>query len=299
MVRLSDRSLDYDRLILATGAVPVRPMLDGDAAGEIMSVNSLDHYATFRARLVPGMRVAIIGAGLVGCEFANDLSQHGHPVTVIDPLPTPLGQLVPRAIGTAMRDALAAQNVSWQLGNCVTAIDRNGMALSLLLSDGTTMPADIVLSAIGLRPAMALAHDAGLTVERGILVDDHGRTSDHDIFAIGDCAQYPHGLSAFITPIMAAARAIAATVTGTPTAMRFPALSVQVKTSACPLVLLAPPTGTDGTWVSAQRDAAGEKHLFLTATGQVTGYAMTGRFCDQRMDLDRAIMSEEGLRDVA
>lgn len=293
---LGGRQLQYDALILATGAAPIRPLLAGDAADAAISVNSLDDYARLRTCLGPGGSVAIIGAGLVGSEFANDLSQAGHGVTVIDPLPTPLGQLVPAVVGEALRDALAAQGVKWRLGCSVSAIDRAGADYSLTLADGETLIASVVLSAVGLRPDTALAAAAGLATDHGVLVDAHGRTSDPHIFALGDCAQYPHGSSAFVTPIMTAARAIAATASGTPTPMTFPALSVQVKTSACPLVLLSPPKGAEGTWILAEGDSSGQKFLFLSSKGMVMGYAMTGDFCEQRMELDRLIASASTLR---
>ncbi|OAN56263.1 NAD(P)/FAD-dependent oxidoreductase [Sphingobium sp. TCM1] len=303
-ISVGGENLNYDTLTLATGAQPVRMRLDGNAAEAPFCINALDDYVAFRAALAADMHVAIIGAGLVGTEFANDLSHVGHRVTVMDPLAGPLGQLVPTQVGRAVRDALTGQGVDWRLGMSVTAIDHAVTGYRLTLSDGATVEADIVISAIGLRPDTALAQAAGITVGRGIIVDDHGRTSAPDVYAIGDCAQYPHGLSAYVTPIMTAARAIAATATGTPSSMQFPPLSVQVKTSACPLVLLPPPAGLSGDWRCIEEHEDALKYLFVDGDGAVRGYAMTGRFCDERMDMDKAIHASvigtsESLRHVA
>jgi rubredoxin-NAD+ reductase len=281
----------YDALVLATGAEPVRPTLAGDAAHRTIAVNQLDHYARFREELPDGGRVLIMGAGLVGTEFANDLVTSGYRPVVVDMLALPLAQLVPPAVGAKVREVLAAAGVAWHLGRRVTAIDYRDPAAGYVatLDDGTRIEADLVLSAVGLRPNVALAAEAGLEVGAGIKVDACGRTSDPAIFAIGDCAEYPHGLSAYVTPIMAAARGIAATALGTPTEMRFPPLSVQVKTTLLPINLLPPPRGAHGQWREVEDDARGSKHVFIDSDGTVRGYVLTRDKCEQRMDMDARV----------
>jgi rubredoxin-NAD+ reductase len=281
--------LPYDRLVLALGAHAIRPVLDGDGADRALSVNHLEDYRLFRERLAERARVLIMGGGLVGSEFANDLAATGYRPIVVDPLAHPLGQLVPPAIGDAVRNALAAAGVEWHLAKRVVSIDRAGPVSRATLTDGTVIEADAVLSAVGLRPNTALAVEAGLEVGRGIRVDATGRTSDPDIYAIGDCAEYRHGLAAYVTPIMAAARAIAPSVLGTPTEIRFPTLSVQVKTTACPVVLLPAPYGTDGRWLKVEDGPQGLKYLFLDGIGAIQGYVLTGERCAERVDMDRAI----------
>jgi rubredoxin-NAD+ reductase len=282
----------YDKLVLALGAEPVRPAIEGDGAHRARAVNHLDDYRDFRAGLSDGARVLILGGGLVGCEFANDLSLAGYQPIVVDLLPQPLAQLVPPAIGERLRDALAAHGVEWHLARKVVAIHKAGAEISAALDDGTTIRAAAVLSAVGLRPQVRLASEAGLEVGRGIRVDATGRTSDPDIFAIGDCAEYPQGVAAYVTPIMAAARAIAPGALGTPTPIRFPPLSVQVKTTACPLVLLPAPVGVAGQWDRIADDAGGLKFLFRDARGTIHGYALTQDHCQERMDLDRALAEQ-------
>lgn len=281
----------YDALVLATGATPFRPAIAGDAAHRAISVNQLDHYAYFREQLPDGARALIMGSGLVGTEFANDLVTSGYKPVVVDMLPLPLAQLVPPAVGEQVRDALADAGVEWQLGRTVTAIDYRGDAPGYVatLDDGTRIEADLVLSAVGLRPNVALAAEAGLEVGAGIKVDECGRTSDPAIYAIGDCAEYPHGPSAFVTPIMAAARGIAPSALGTPTAIRFPPLAVQVKTTLLPLNVLPPPRGFVGEWHAVESDEAGHKHLFVDDGGVVRGYVLTRDKCEQRGDMDARV----------
>ena len=283
--------IPYDALILATGATPFRPAIGGDAAHRAVSVNQLDHYAHFREQLGDGGRVLIVGSGLVGTEFANDLVTSGYRPVVVDILPTPLAQLVPAAVGEQVRDALGAAGVEWHLGRKVSAIDYRSPAPGYVatLDDGSTIEADVVLSAVGFRPNVALAQAAGIEVGEGIRVDAFGRTSDPAIYAIGDCAEYQHGLSAYVTPIMAVARGIAATALGTPTPIRFPPLSVQVKTTLFPLNLLPPPRGSVGEWHAVESDGEGHKHVFIDDGGVVRGYVLTRAKCEQRGEMDARV----------
>lgn len=282
----------YDKLVLALGADPVRPPIDGDAVHLAMAVNNLDDYRTFREKLPDGARVLIMGGGLVGTEFANDLSATGYQPVVVDMLSHPLAQLVPPGVGNMIRDALAAKGVEWHLGRKVVALRKIDGGIRAELDNGVTIDAPAVLSAVGLRPHVALARDAGLEVGRGIRVDQTGRTSDPDIYAIGDCAEYPQGLAAYVTPIMAAARAIAPSALGTPTEIRFPPLSVQVKTTAYPVVLLPAPFGVDGEWKEEANDEKGLKYMFRDADGIVRGYVFTRDYCQERMDMDRTLSEQ-------
>ncbi len=115
--------IPYDALILATGAVPIRPPIAGDAAHRAICVNQLGHYERFRRELPEGGTVLIMGAGLVGTEFANDLATSGFTPVVVDMLAMPLGRLVPATVGQKVRDRLAMAGVTWHLGRKVVAID--------------------------------------------------------------------------------------------------------------------------------------------------------------------------------
>jgi rubredoxin---NAD+ reductase len=203
-------------------------------------------------------------------------------------LPLPLAQLVPSAVGESVRDALASEGVEWHMGCKVVAIqcknDSKGYVATL--DDGCTIEADLVLSAVGLRPNVTLAQEAGIDVGIGIKVNQYGQTSDPDIYAIGDCAEYEHGLSAYVTPIMAAARGIAPSVLGTPTEIRFPPLAVQVKTTLFPINLLPPTRDCIGEWHRTESDADGEKHLFIDDGGVVRGYVLTRNKTEQRTEMD-------------
>lgn len=283
--------IHYDALILATGALPFRPPIEGNAAHRAISVNQLDHYGRFRNELPDDARVLVMGSGLVGTEFANDLVTNGYKPIVVDMLALPLAQLVPPAVGEKVRDTLAAEGVEWHLDRKITAIDYStpGPGYVATLDDGSKVEADLVLSAVGLRPNINLAEEAGLDVGLGIKVNQFGQTSDPNIYAIGDCAEYQHGLSAYVTPIMAAARGITPSVLGTPTEIRFPPLSVQVKTTLFPINLLPPASSVAGEWREVEDDDEGSKHVFIDNDNVVRGYVLTKEKCEQRMEMDKMV----------
>ena len=124
----------YSRLVLALGADPVRLSLQGDAAERVLSVNDLQDYARFREHLAAARRVAVMGAGLIGCEFANDLVLAGHEVDVIDPGTQPLGRLLPPDAGAAVQQALADAGVRFHFGTSVQAVDAKGEGLPIWCS---------------------------------------------------------------------------------------------------------------------------------------------------------------------
>ena len=290
------QTLAYRDLVLATGAQAIRVPVQGDAADAVMSINSLDDFAAFHARLqadaespgAPLREVLIMGAGLIGCEFANDLAQAGMRVRVVDPGPRPLAALLPPEASAALQSALEALGVQFDFDCTVRAVDQAAGQLQVTLTTGESVPADAVLSAIGLRADTALAQAAGLLVDRAIVVNTFLQTSAAHIYALGDCAQYAsapsllsmHGSTLpYVMPIMSAARALAATLAGTPTALAFALMPVSVKTPALPLVVAAAQTGLAGHWAAA---GEGIWH-WLDDAGQPRGFVLAGAQTSQRM----------------
>jgi rubredoxin-NAD+ reductase len=267
--------IDYRRLVLAIGADPIRLPLGGNAADTVLSINDLDDYARFRARLTGHGRVAIIGAGLIGSEFANDLAGAGYHVMVVDPSPYPLASLVPEVAGHEVEAALRHAGVRWHGGRTVLSVDGESGAYRLGLNDGSTIEADIVLSAVGLRPRTALAQSAGLAIDRGIVVDRYLRASAANIFAIGDCAEIDGQVRPYVMPIMHAAKALAASLAGTPTTVVFPIMPVLVKTPACPVAVHPVARDAVGNW-SNEPLADGLRLRFSNLEGHLAGFALVG-----------------------
>ncbi len=283
--------IEYERLVLALGADPIRLPLKGDAVGAVLSVNDLADYTRFRSVIEPAGRVedkihiAIIGGGLIGCEFANDLVNAGYAVTVIDPTAYPLSGLMPEQAGLQLVKPLTALGVACRFGVAVSAVDRRPSGYALTLTDGTTLHADAVLSAVGLRPRIELARNAGLTVNRGIVVDAQLRSSDAAIFALGDCAEIEGRVLPYVLPIMHAARTLAQVLTGKEAHVEFPAMPVVVKTPAHLVVVLPVARDAPGAWQILAQDPAiksGIKMGFYDAQNRLRGFALTGEYAAER-----------------
>ncbi len=285
---LNNETHTYSKLVLAMGANPLRAPLSGDGATDVLSVNDLTDYRQFRSRLAPGMRIAIIGAGLIGCEFANDLRVAGFDVTLINRGNYPLDHLIPEAAGLALRDALAAIGVRWELNATVESVGKNGTGYVITTAQGHTIDADIVLSAVGLRPRIELAQASGLNTQRGIAVDRFLRSSDSHIFALGDCAQVDGYVLSFVLPLMNAARALAKTLAGEATQVIYPAMPVVVKTPAHPLVVASPPREFAGTW-QCENLPGGVRCLAKSSNDQLLGFVLTGTITSERQALSKSL----------
>ena len=283
-IHIGEETLSYSKLVLALGADQMRLPIAGDAADAIITVNDLDDYGRFHLLLDGLKRVAIIGAGLIGSEFANDLAVGGHHAEVIDIAALPLGRLLPPQGGEMVRERLKALGVVWHFGTGTKSVNHDGGALKVTLDNGTVISADIVLSAVGLKPRTQLAQAAGLKVNRGIVVNRQLQTSDADIYALGDCMEIEGLVMPYVMPIMHAARALGATLGGKPTPVSFPAMPVMVKTPACPTIVSPPAPGSAGEW-QVEASADGVKSLFVDASGKLLGFALNGAATAERAKL--------------
>jgi rubredoxin-NAD+ reductase len=283
-LRIGDETLAYSKLVLALGADQIRLPIAGNAADSILTVNDLDDYASFRITVAGKKRVAIIGAGLIGCEFANDLSTGGYAVDIIDIAQQALGRLLPPEGGALLQARLAALGVQWHLGTSAQAVDRSESGYAVTLTNGKVLQVDVVLSAVGLRPRTAIAAAAGIQINRGIVVGRHLETSAPDVYALGDCAEIEGLVMPYVMPIMHATRALAQTLAGKRMPVTFPAMPVTVKTPACPTIVSPPAIGAAGAW-QIEAVADGVKSLFVAADGKLLGFALNGTATAERTKL--------------
>ena len=278
----------YSKLALALGAEPFRPPIEGDV-DSILSVNDLADYGRFRQQIEGKEQIAIIGGGLIGCEFANDLSNAGYQVSVIDRNPQPLSHLMPEVIGRELNLALQRWGVDWHSQDEVSRLSRKGNGFELLLQSGVRIRADVVLSAIGLSSRTQLAAKAGLAVNRGIVVDRYLQTSVKDIYALGDCAEVKGAVLPFVMPLMIGARALAKTLAGTKTAVEYPAMPVALKTPAYPVSVLPPAPGIEGEW-QIEQTADAIKAVYVDSDGQLRGFALSGTAVKQAPVLAKTVV---------
>ncbi|EPH1982178.1 rubredoxin reductase RubB [Acinetobacter baumannii] len=283
----------YSKLILAVGANPIRLAIAGDGSDDIHVVNSLIDYRSFRENLAQrkDKRVVILGAGLIGCEFANDLLHSEYDVTVIDLAPQPLGRLLPSHIASAFQQNLEEASVKFALGTTVEKVSKinNGEDYAVTLANGQTLVADIVLSAIGLQPNISLAQSANIQTSRGVITNSLLETNQADIYAIGDCAEVNGTLLPYVMPIMQQARALAKTLSGQQTNVHYPAMPVAVKTPAAPLTVLPAPVDVDVNWETEEFDD-GMLAKAIDNEGTLRGFVLLGATAGkQRLTLTKLV----------
>jgi rubredoxin-NAD+ reductase len=285
---IGEESVIYRDLILAWGAETVRVPIEGDAADCVFPINDLEDYARFRAAAAGKRRVLLLGAGLIGCEFANDLSLGGYEVQLVAPCEQVMPTLLHPAAAAAVQAGLESLGARFHLGPVLNRLQRVEEGLEAHLSDGQVIPCDVVVSAIGLRPRIDLAAAAGLQVNRGVVVDRHLQTSHANIYALGDCAEVDGLNLLYVMPLMSCARALAQTLAGNPTRVNYGPMPITVKTPVCPLVVSPPPRSTEGVW-TVEGQGADIKVLCRDASGKLLGYALTGAAVMEKLALNKEL----------
>jgi len=287
-IATSKGSISYDKLVLGLGADQIRLPLQGNAVNEVITVNDLEEYAQFRKTIKGKKRIAILGAGLIGCEFANDLVLGSYEVDVIDLAPQALGRLLPEAAALALQEKLSDAGVRWHFATTVQSIDRNDDSLSITLANGSVINSDVFLSAVGLKPRLDLAKAAGITTAAGITVNRHLETSAKNVYAIGDCAEVEGLVLPYVMPIMQAARALAPNLLGQSVALSYPAMPVMVKTPAMPTIVSPPAKGAVGNW-KINSVEGGLEARFESSDGKLLGFALLGSATAQRGALTKEL----------
>lgn len=287
-IRTGGGDIEYGKLVLALGADPFPHGLAGSGAAGVLAVNDLAGYAAFRSAIDSKQRIAVLGGGLIGCEFANDLVHAGFAVDVVHLGAWPLERLLPIEAGQRLADSLAALGVNWHFGRTGKNVEASANGYRVELDNGDVIEADAVLSAIGLRPRTQLAQAAGIAVGRGIQTNGLLETGAPNVYAMGDCAEVEGLNLPYVQPLMVQARALAATLTGTPTAVVYPAMPVMVKTPAHPVAVLPPRIGAAGNWKVECSDT-GVCALHVDAAGRLQGFALTGSETGHRNALAKDI----------
>ncbi|MDL5595122.1 FAD-dependent oxidoreductase [Bacillus subtilis] len=285
---IGEEAVNYRDLILAWGAETVRVPIEGDAGDLVFPINDLEDYARFRAAAAGKRRVLLLGAGLIGCEFANDLILGGYEVQLVAPCEQVMPTLLHPSAAAAVQAGLESLGARFHLGPVLTRLQKVADGLEAHLSDGQVVPCDVVVSAIGLRPRIDLAAAAGIQTNRGVVVDRHLQTSHANIYALGDCAEVDGLNLLYVMPLMSCARALAQTLAGNPTVVNYGPMPITVKTPVCPLVVSPPPRGREGVW-TIEGQGADVKALCHDAQGQLLGYALTGAAVMEKLALNKQL----------
>ena len=283
-------AIHYGKLVLALGAEVIRPPIEGDGLDLVYSVNDLLDYGDFRTAVKKnGVRkICIIGAGLIGCEFTNDLINGGFEVEAVDPLGYCLPTLLPEAAGRAVQGALEEKGARFHFGPLVTAVNKSGDGVEVSLNNGETIAADLVVCAVGVRPRTELARASGLETNRGIVTNRSLETSAANVYAMGDCAEVNGHVLVYVAPLMAAARALGRTLAGEPTEVSYPAMPVTIKTPACPVVVAPPAPDAEGEW-AIEAEGSSVKAEFRDGGGRLLGFALTGDATRHKVALQKEL----------
>ena len=185
VLRTSSAEYPWDALVLATGANPIT--LPGD--GEQLVLRTADDALALRERLTPGTRLAIIGAGWIGAELATAAASRGCQVTVVEAAAAPLAAALGTEIGGQTAPWYASAGVDLRLSTAVASIEPGGIGLA----DGGWLSADLIVTAVGVRPAVGWLTGSGVALDNGIVVDGGLRASVPGVYAVGDCASFWSG----------------------------------------------------------------------------------------------------------
>jgi len=230
VVARSGRVEPYDRLLIATGSDPFIIPVPGHDLPGVVTFRDLDDVDRMLAAAEGGGSAVVIGGGLLGLEAAHGLALRGMQVTVVHLMPTLMERQLDEAAGYLLKSELERRGQTIVTGGDTAAIlEADGHVAGVRLKDGREFPADIVVMAVGIRPATGLAKAAGLEVERGIMVDDHMLTSDPAIMAVGECVQHRGQCYGLVAPLWDMCRALADAATGTPSGYEGSVTSTKLK----------------------------------------------------------------------
>ena len=294
-IAIGNETLSYSKLVLACGAKVNKLKFPGSDLDKVVSINDLMDYRKFRTLLdtekAEGKKhVLIMGAGLIGCEYANDLLAKEYKVTIVDPNTTALSALLPSEAGQALIEGLSEAGCNFEMESYVNEISEQGDSLLAQLNNGKEVECDLVISAIGLKPSIQLAQDSGIQCNHGIVTNDKLQTSATDVYALGDCAEIEGQVRLYVLPLMTCARALAKTLNGEPTSASFGVMPIATKTPACPVIVCPPPTDAVGQWQIDKTgiDVCGR---FTNDEGILQGFVLTGQRSVEKQALVKELTS--------
>jgi nitrite reductase (NADH) large subunit len=215
----------YDKLVFATGSSPIIPPMEGskkengngfkDGVFVFRTLDDCEAIANYTQSDDRGRRAAVVGGGLLGLEAARGLLRLGADVHVVHLMEHLMEMQLDAAAGAMLKRSMESMGVKVHLNKCTTAILGNGHVTGLQFSDGAKLECDLVVISAGIRPNVKLAEDAGLTVDRGIVVDDGlNCVNDPDLFAVGECAQHDGRLYGLVSPLWEQTAILADRLTG-------------------------------------------------------------------------------------
>lgn len=246
VVKATEKTWQYDRLVLATGASAFVPPIEGREL--IITLNSQQEYQASETGLRDAQRVMIVGGGLIGTELAMDFCRAGKSVTLVDHAASILSSLMPAEVSSRLQHHLTDMGVHLLLKSQLQSLSKTEGGIRAVLDRNRSVEVDAVIAATGLRPETALAHRAGAEIQRGVKVNSYLRTTQPDIYALGDCAEINGQVLPFLQPIQLSAMYLAKNLLGGSAPLKLPAMLIKVKTPELPLHLAGETQRQDLNW---------------------------------------------------
>ncbi|MGE4430888.1 MAG: nitrite reductase large subunit NirB [Sphingobium sp.] len=294
----SGRTEPYDRLLIATGSDPFIIPVPGKDLPGVISFRDMEDVGAMLEAANRGGDAVVIGGGLLGLEAAHGLSLRGMKVTVIHLMPTLMERQLDEAAGWLLKTELERRGQTIVTQADTAEIYGNGRVEGVRLKDGRDIPCSIVVMAVGIRPSTALARDAGLEVERGILVDDHMMTSDPAVLAVGECVQHRGQVYGLVAPLWDMCRALADSQTGNPTGYVGSVTSTKLKVSGIDLFSAGDFSGGEGCEDIVLRDATrGVYKRVVVRDDKVIGAVLYGDTSDGNWYFD-LLRKEEDISEI-
>jgi nitrite reductase (NADH) large subunit len=285
----------FDRAVLCTGSDPLVPPLEGaEAAGVHVFRDPVDCAAILQAA-AGARRAAVIGGGLLGLEAAHALARLGCPTTVVHLVDRLMERQLDAPAAALLAPAMQRLGVEVLLSHATRAVvaDERGLVTGLAFANGARLDCDLVVIAVGIRPHVALAHEAGLAVERGIVVDDRLVTSHPEVLAVGECAQHHGVVHGIVAPIREQAQVAAQTLVAPREAARYRGSvpSAKLKVMGVDLVTAGAAEG-EREVVAADAAAGTYRKLVTSPDGRVLGAVLLGDARGAELLLDQVRTGE-------
>ena len=274
--------LPYDKLVLAVGSVPIRLSKPGMDLPGVITFRDLADVAAIRRAAVQHARAIVIGGGLLGLEAAVGLARLGVDTTLLHVMDRLMERQLDHHAAGLVKRALEARGVKVILQADTARVEGDGRVERLVLADGTVLAADLVVMSVGVRPSVALAQAAGLSIGRGITVDDRMTTSDPGIFALGECAEHRGMIYGLVEPAYEHADTLARHLAGQPAEYRGTALSTSLKVSGLPVFSAGiVDTPDDAEAIVLSDPGAGLYRKLLVREDRLIGAVFVGDIAEQ------------------
>jgi nitrite reductase (NADH) large subunit len=297
----SGMTVGYDKLLIASGSDPFIIPVPGKDLPGVISFRDMNDVDAMLAAAANGGSAVVIGGGLLGLEAAHGLNLRGMKVTVIHLMPTLMERQLDEAAGWLLKTALEGRGQTILTGANTAEIYGDGKVESVRLQDGREIPASLVVMAVGIRPSVGLAREAGLEVNRGIKVDDHMVTSDPNVLAVGECVEHDGNIYGLVAPLWDMCRSLADGLTDRHSGYRGSVTSTKLKVAGLDVFSAGDFSGGEGCEDIVLRDASrGVYKRVIVKDDRLVGAVLYGDTVDGGWYFDLLKKGEDisGIRDL-